>query len=120
MINAWHCTLRATPDQVTLLLRDPPRDLLKARLTPHPSHPRALLTLLEGLSLWQGAALDVALSVDERLQRGDGFSALLGDTLWPAESPLVRYYLVCPGRPRRLAGVGDFRPMRQLARRETS
>lgn len=58
-----------------------------------PSHPRALLTLLEGLSLWNGQPLYVALHVDENCLSEPG-SMLLGDELWPAESALVQFELL--------------------------
>jgi hypothetical protein len=86
---------------------------MKARLDSYPCHPRALLTLLEGLSLWSGEPLRVALSADERF-RSLQPSTLFGDELWPGESPLVRFDIVQPVRRRvRLAGLGDFRPTRK-------
>jgi hypothetical protein len=115
MFQPWQCTLHVAQCRATLLVTDPPHDLLKAQLDPHPSHPRALLTLLEGLSLWQGERLRVALSVAADYPVG-GESTLLGNELWPAESPLVRFDIVHPVRPKRLAGVGDFRRVRQIAR----
>jgi hypothetical protein len=112
MDQPWHCTLRVTQHQTKILLSAPSGDLLKARLNATPSHPRALLTLLEGLSLWNGYPLCVALSVDESCQRWPG-SQLLGDELWPAESQLVRFDIVHPVRPRaKLSGLGDFRQAR--------
>ncbi|HET9954839.1 MAG TPA: hypothetical protein VFQ61_10060 [Polyangiaceae bacterium] len=116
MFQPWQCTLHVTSTAATLLLTDPTHDLLKARLNPCPSHPRALLTLLEGLSLWGGDRLRVALSVEEGCLRGLG-STLLGDELWPAESALVQYDVVRPARPKRLDGIGDFRQLRRVARR---
>ena len=98
-----------------MLVTCPEGDLLKARLDTRPCHPRALLTLLEGLSLWSGEPLRVALSVDEDCH-GFAGSTLLGDELWPAESPLVRFEPVQRDRPvRRLLGLGDFRAVRRIA-----
>ncbi|MFC1642196.1 hypothetical protein ACFL5O_05830 [Myxococcota bacterium] len=54
MFQPWQCTLHVAQHQATLLVTNAPHDLLKAQLDSHPSHPRALLTLLENLSLWQG------------------------------------------------------------------
>lgn len=108
----WRCTLHVTQQQTRLLLSDPQGDLLKARLTATPAHPRALLTLLEGLSLWSGAPLRVALSVDADYPHGLD-SQLLGAALWPAESQLVVFDLVRPERRRsKLSGLGDFRQLR--------
>ena len=76
--------------------------------------PIVLLTLLEGLSLWAGRPLCVALRVDERCRPWPG-STLFGDELWPAESPLVRFDLAprASRRGRRLSGLGDFRALRR-------
>ncbi len=88
-------------------------DVLKARLPLSPSHPRALLTLLEGIALWSGARLRVAI-VAEPSSPGWLGSGMFGDELWPAESQLVQYEVVGRGRPKRLRGLGDFRSMRQV------
>lgn len=115
MLRSWQCSLRVTQHQTKLLLSAPEGDLLKARLDSHPCHPRALLTLLEGLSLWCGEPLRVALSADERF-RALLPSTLFGDELWPGESPLVRFDIVHPVRRRaRLEGLGDFRASRKGA-----
>lgn len=116
MMRAWRCTLHVTQQEAKLLLSSEEQgDLLKARLDSRPSHPRALLTLLEGLSLWNGQPLYVALHVDERCRLEPG-SMLLGDELWPAESALVRFELAPRGRRRgRLGGLGDFRALRKGA-----
>ena len=50
MLRSWRCSLRVTQKHATVLLSGPDGDLLKARLDTSPCHPRALLTLLEGLS----------------------------------------------------------------------
>ncbi len=114
MFRSWNSTLRVTPAATTLLVRNGNHDLLKARFEPHCGHPRALLTLLEGLSLWQGQPLRVALSVDDECLMGRS-SMLFGDELWPGESQLVQFDLVHHARPKRLGCVGDFRAVRKLA-----
>jgi hypothetical protein len=58
MFRPWHFTLQVTPTAATLLGRDGNCDLLKARFDPHCSHPRALLTLLDCLGLWQCKPLE--------------------------------------------------------------
>jgi len=87
--------------------------LLKARLPANPSHPRALITVLEGLALWSGRRLPVAVGVDAN--SASSIAALLPDgPAW--SSPLVDLHLVEPRRRRRtrLDGVGDLREAYQL------
>jgi hypothetical protein len=111
MHQRWHCTLHVTQHQTKLLVSVPEGDLLKARLSTIPCHPRALLTLLEGLSLWSGQPLRAALSVDASCPRWP--ASLLGDELWPEESQLVYFDIVRPVRRRqKLSGLGDFRQLR--------
>ena len=116
MLRSWRCSLRVTARQATVLVTGPDGDLLKARLDTRPCHPRALLTLLEGLSLWCGEPLFVALTVAERSPASLP-SMLFGDELWPGESALVRFEFVDRARrPARLGGLGDFRVERRIAR----
>ena len=113
MLRSWKCSLRVTQHQTKLLLSSPLGDLLKARLDTEPQHPRALLTLLEGLSLWAGERLCVALSVDERCP-ASLHTTLLGGDMWPAESQLVRFDIEYRApRQARLPGMGDFRALRR-------
>jgi len=116
MMRPWKGSVRATEREVRVLVVDPEQgDLLKARLPLVTQHPRALLTLLEGVALWRGQPLRVVVSATSA---GDGRpcwcgSGLFGDELWPAESPLVRYEVGDRAhRQRRLVGLGDFRPLR--------
>jgi hypothetical protein len=116
MLRSWRCSLRVTHSHATLLLSGRDGDLLKARLDTRPCHPRALLTLLEGLSLWCGEPLSVALTVDATSHASQS-SMLFGDELWPGESGLVRFEVVHRDRrPKRLGGLGDFRAERRGAR----
>ena len=113
MMRDWKPVLRVARGQVMLLVTSETGDLLKARLPLSPSHPRALLTLLEGLALWSGQPLAVAVSADESSAEWVG-SALFGDELFPAESQLVQFHLVRLGcRAKRLRGVADFRLLRR-------
>jgi hypothetical protein len=78
-----------------------------------------LLTLLEGLSLWSGEPMTVALSADTLCPSGHA-STLFGDELWPGESPLVRYRVVHRDLRRgRIEGLGDFRTLRRAGRGDT-
>lgn len=116
MFRSWRCNLRVTERHATILVMGPEGDLLKARLDTRPCHPRALLTLFEGLSLWCGEPLSVALSVAERFHASP-ISTLFGDGLFPAESGLVRFEVVERGPHKaRLRGLGDFRALRRSAR----
>ena len=112
MMRDWKPTLRVSRGQVLLLVTSEMGDVLKARLPMSPFHPRALLTLLEGLSLWSGQPLTVAVSAGAHSDwLGSG---LFGDDFIPAESQLVRFQIGRLGcRGRRLRGVADFRSLRR-------
>lgn len=116
MMKPWKGSVCATTKDVKVLVTDPQRgDLLKARLPPSVQHPRALLTLLEGLALWRGQPLRViisASSADSGYPSWCG-SGIFGDERWPGESQLVRYEVGGrDSRLQRLTGLGDFRHLR--------
>ena len=113
-MSGWKAGVRMTASESKVLVTsDTGDDLLKAALPSWSNHPRALLTLLEGIALWQGAPLCVAISA-----AGDAEAShvldLCGDRIWPQESALVRFFFVAPTRRKRhrLRGVGDFRQLR--------
>lgn len=109
----WKTVLRVTKSGALLLVTSEAGDLLKASLPLSPQHPRALLTLLEGLALWRGEPVHVAISVGESSVDWTG-SGLFGDELFPAESQLVQFHVDQQGsRARRLRGVADFRRLRR-------
>lgn len=109
----WKTVLRVTKSGALLLMTSEAGDLLKASLPLPPRHPRALLTLLEGLALWRGEPLLVAISAGESSVDWTG-SGLFGDELFPAESQLVQFRVDHHGsRARRLRGVADFRRLRR-------
>lgn len=98
--------------EMRLLIASPEQgDVLKARLPLRPSHPRALLTLLEGIALWSGRKLSVVITAEQSCPSWLD-SGLFGDELWPGESQLVQYEVAGRVRPKRLRGVGDFRRVR--------
>ncbi len=100
--------------EVLILGLGPEEDvLLKARLSARPDHPRAAITLLEGLALWSGAPLPVVVGVGGR-SAGSIEALLPAGQAW--RSPLVALHPVQwpRGRGRRLDGVGDFRSVFQL------
>jgi hypothetical protein len=106
-------SLRVNAREASLLLEDEEAgDLLKARLPMPPRHPRALLTMLEGVALWRGQPMRVALSVTDGSIPWLG-SGLFGDELWPGESQLVSFAVVAPGSRKLLTGLGDFRAQRR-------
>jgi hypothetical protein len=108
--------IRMVPQRGLLLMTGMGFDgecLLKARLS-DPSHPRALITVLEGLALWSGHKLPVAVGVNASCASSIG--VLLPDgPAW--NSPLVDLHLVDHPRRRhktRIDGVGDLRAAMQL------
>lgn len=117
MLGPWKSALKITSTQTKLLVTDPDSgDVLKARLPMNPRHPRALLTLMEGLALWRGQPLVVVIGAGDHYPPWSG-SGLFGDELWPGESQLVRYELAVRERPvGRLRGMGDFRQLRLAPR----
>ena len=64
-------------------------DLLKARLPVRSRHPRALLTLLEGVALCSGEPLYAVISAGKYREDWLG-SEQWGEELWPDESALVQ------------------------------
>jgi hypothetical protein len=114
----WPTTLRVSETELKLLVTSPEGDdLIKARLPIRPRHPRALLTLLEGVALWSGEPLYVAISAGAHRDAWVG-SEHWPDELWPTESALVQFdFAIPPPRVRRaLRGVGDFRDVRRQLR----
>jgi hypothetical protein len=89
---------------------------LKARLPMAAVHPRAAIGVLEGLALWCGRRLPVAVGVtassrcfvEDLLPAGPAWCSPLVE-LFPVDLPRRR------ARGTRLDGVGDFRAMRSLA-----
>jgi hypothetical protein len=89
-------------------------DLVKARLPLHSDHPRALLTLLEGLALYAGARLCVATFVSAEL-KAMPWCDLFAEGFYPLDSALVRFEFVeVADRRRQLRGMGRFHEVRQL------
>lgn len=114
-MQRWSGQLKVTEREVRLLVMDEGRrDLLKATLPLVPGHPRALLTLLEGVALYGGHPLCAAIVADSDYPSFLG-ADLFGNDLWPVESPLVRFEVAARGRPKRLRGLGDFRELRGAA-----
>lgn len=104
------------PNETRILaMAGPSETVLKARLRPHPQHPRAATTLLEALSLWQGAPVRAALCADEPpplFDTGSWIDALLVGN----GAPLYEVTLVRRRRRRRRdgLGLGDMTELAQL------
>jgi hypothetical protein len=115
-MTAWKTTIRIRPEAVKLLVKAPQGDdLLKAQLPGYPEHPRALLTLLEGLALWCGTPLCVAIVADVPANHSLGLGPFGDvDDGWPASSPLVRFDFVVP-TPRGRRIKANFHPLRPLS-----
>jgi len=91
--------------------------ILKARLRRDPAHPRAMSSLLEAVALWQGVPVRVALAADDE-QTSYESCLCRAAVLDTGPSPLYTVdWVPAAGRGRRrthIAGMGDFRDLRQL------
>jgi hypothetical protein len=115
-MTPWPTTLRIERD-IRLLVRNPQGDdLIKARLPLRPAHPRALVTILEGIALFAGKPVRAVISA------GGGDAGLefeqWCDDLWPGESPLVQFEFALPvSRARsRVHGAADVSGARRQLR----
>ncbi|MGH7644292.1 MAG: hypothetical protein ACREMR_01770, partial [Gemmatimonadales bacterium] len=79
-------------------------EVLRAVFAGYPGHPRALLTLLEGVALWSGAPLCAAISAAHPVSHSLGVGAFGDLDHWPEESALVSFQFVAPARHRRRIG----------------
>lgn len=115
--QSWKTMLEITPQVMRLLVTEPEGDVLKAEFTTYPDHIRALLFMLEGLALWSGQKLCVAIHAKRPVDHSLGLGAFGGQE-WPEESALVEFVFVEtePKGRRKIAGVGEFRQLRLLDR----
>lgn len=114
----WPTTAVISGSELKLLVTSGTgEDLIKARLPRRPPHPRALVTMLEGVALWSGEPLGVVISATDPLDSEFGSDAW-HDAVWPVESALVRldYEAGYSRRSQRIQGVGDFREVRRQLR----
>jgi len=93
-----------------MLLASSSPSALRARLPSAPAHPRALITLLEAISMWLGAPLHAVVDADaEDVRRHpERWSVLLGDA--PELAVRVEWVSVPapPKRDRFVGKLGDF------------
>src|SRR5271168_2066810 len=105
----WPTMLRIGGKELKLLVMSPEGDdLLKARLPVRPPHPRALLTLLEGVALWSGEPVLAVISA------GAHRDAWLGSEEWGVGRRSLAHRK--PTRPLRLrdpAGPRQTQPRRR-------
>jgi hypothetical protein len=116
-MEPWAVTIRLDRDLKLLVTSPEGDDLIKAKLPLRPPHPRALLTMLEGIALYSGEPVCAVISAGA--YRADWLDAeQWSDDLWSAESPLVHFDFAVPlpRARRRLHGVGDFRDVRRQLR----
>jgi hypothetical protein len=110
-------TIAPEPTRVRILATRSDQDILKAVLAPAATiHPRAAATLLEGLALWYQQSLSVVLCADES---ADSCAMGLCDGLGFGRSQVhFQVGIAAPVRRRSrrsIAGLGDFRDLRQLS-----
>jgi hypothetical protein len=116
MSKLWMAVAPASAATRVIALRGS-ETLLKAHLSPTPSHPRALAWLLEAMALWQGERVHAVLCADGGVGTAatsfyrdwfDDFGGPLYELQWSAD---LREAI----RTRDTLGVrGDFSDLRQL------
>ena len=111
-MRQWNTTVRVTKDTLKILVtNESGEDLVRAKLPLRPGHPRALVTLLEGLALWARRPLPVVISAVGQPDTSV-VSDLFDAAMWPTENALLRLsFAGRPARRRRLRGLGDFRAL---------
>jgi hypothetical protein len=104
-VPGWHATVEVLPETIWVWVSEATgRDVLRACLSRRPGHPRALLTMLEGLALWNGAPLSVVIGVDQPVCDSLGLGLYGAEETWPEESALVSFCFRQPSRPPRRLG----------------
>lgn len=109
-LHAWLAKLEIRPKSLKLTVIDAEgNEVLKAIFGRAPRHPRALLTLLEGVALWSEETLRCVISAEHPVSHSLGLGPF-GDE-WPEESALVRFQVVQRAcrRRRRIRGIVDPR-----------
>ena len=107
-VQGWHATVEVRAATIWVWVTGANgRDVLRAALPRTPKHPRALLTMLEGLALCSGAPLGVVIGVDHPVCDSLGLGRCGADESWPEESALVSFFIRQPARPPRRLGRFD-------------
>ncbi len=106
--TGWHATVEVRDKTIWVWVTGPSgRDVLRAALPRTPAHPRALLTMFEGLALCSGALLGVVIGVDHPVCDSLGLGRFGADESWPEDSALVSFLIRQPARPPRRLGRFD-------------
>jgi hypothetical protein len=109
--KGWHATLEVQPETIWVWVTEATgRDVLRAALPRPPGHGRALLSMLEGLALWSGAALGVVIGVDHPVCDSLGLGPFGDAEGWPEDTALVHFFFRQPARPPRRLGRLDACP----------
>jgi len=110
--------LSPEPMRTRMLVIGDGRDVLKAVLPPLScAHPKAVVTVLEGLSLWTQQRLSVVLAVDEEVPSFCASTDLCDALGYGTRSLYFEVGVAVRGASpvrRCLPGVGDFRDLRAL------
>jgi len=113
--RAWKATLEVKPQAIKVLVTEPEGDdVLTAVFSGYPDHPRALLTLLEGVALWSGSPLCAAISAAHPVSHSLGVGGFDDLDHWPTTSALVSFEFVDPTRRRRRLRRINFHALRHL------
>jgi hypothetical protein len=91
-VDSWLATVEVEADSIRVELNGLDGVLLKACLPRDPSHPRALIYLLEGLALWVGRQLCVVICADSPVNPALGLGED-GDA-WPRHTPFLDFLFV--------------------------
>jgi hypothetical protein len=114
--SIWKTTLEITPKAVRLLVTEAGGDVLKAEFRAYPDHIRALMFILEGLALYSGHPLSVAIIADRPVSHSLGLGGFGDD--WPETNALIDFVFIETDRGdrHRIIGVGDFKQLRLFDR----
>lgn len=107
-IGTWSAKVRLRLVRLEVTVKDREGVLMRASLPPTPAQPRALVTLLEGLALWQGAALHTAVHADERADWYGLMGLGLGLDSEDRHSPLIDAHEVNLQGLRRRSSRGGY------------
>jgi len=117
MQSIWMAIAPSRHNARVIAMAGPGETILKAKLSPNPSHPRAVPTLLEAIALWQGQKVRAALCVDswDDSSVTSHYPDLFCDA---ADTPLYALeWALVDRRARRhrddLRGMGRFQDLRQ-------